>query len=387
MKFETAAVHAGEEPLTQTGKFGDVAMPIHLSSTFARKVPTEPTEGFEYSRTGNPTRLALERKLAAIESAKFALAFSSGSAAETTILLSLLRTGDTILASDDLYGGSRRLLVNMSSNFGLRLLFSDFTSPDKVKGAMREKPKMVWYETPSNPLMKIIDIALISEMCSEAGALSVVDNTFATPYFQMPLGMGADIVLHSTTKYLNGHSDSVGGALITDNDDLHEKLKFYQNAGGAILSPFDSYLTLRGIKTLHARMPIHERNASSIASFLSGHRMVKKMYYPGLDSHPGHAIAKKQMRGFGGMLSFVMDSDQAAVSRFLGSLKVFYLAESLGGVESLIEVPALMTHASVPENERNKLGISNSLIRVSAGIESETDLISDLKDALESVAD
>jgi len=379
MRFDTRAVHEGEEP--DFAKSGDVVMPIHLSSTFARKDVAKPTAGYEYSRTGNPTRDALERKLASLEGAKHALAFSSGLAAETTLALALLNKGDHIVAFDDLYGGTRRLFDKVLSRFGISVSYVDARDIARVAGAMRPETRMVWLETPTNPLLRLCDIRAIAGIARKRGALTVVDNTFASPFFQQPLALGADIALHSTTKYINGHSDSVGGCVMLNDARVHEKLRFHQNAVGAILSPFDSFLVARGAKTLALRMRKHEENALAIARFLEGHRKVRAVHYPGLSSHPQHALAKRQMSGFSGMLSFELSGLKEAKA-FLSKVRVFALAESLGGVESLIEHPALMTHASVPESERKKLGISVGLVRISAGIEHADDLLADLERAL-----
>lgn len=375
MEFSTRAIHVGEEPDFKGS--GDVVIPIHLSTTFARKDPEVPTAGYEYTRTGNPTRNALEKRLAAIEYANYGIAFSSGLAAESTLLLSLLKSGDEIVASDDLYGGTRRIFDRVMKNFGIR--YKTFNLADHVDRRIFKGKKMVWIETPSNPLMKIIDIKEIAEYAHENDCILVVDNTFASPYFQNPLKLGADIVVHSTTKYINGHSDSLGGAVVLDDKEMYEKIKFNQNAIGAVLSPFDSFLTLRGIKTLALRMEKHQANAMEIARYLESKREVEQVFYPGLESFQYHETAKRQMRGFGGMLSFKVKRN---VSAFLKNLKYFSLAESLGGVESLVELPFFMTHASIPEKERRKLGITENLVRMSVGIEDISDLIEDIENAL-----
>ncbi len=386
MRFETKAVHVGEEPDLERGS-GDVVVPIHLSSTFARRKIKEPTRGFEYSRTGNPTRAALERRLAALEDAPFALAFASGMAAETTLALTLLHSGDQILAFDDLYGGTRRLFTRvLGPNFNIELKYVDARDPELVKNAVQENTRLIWLESPTNPLMKICDIAEIARIGRQANVRVAVDNTFMSPYFQNPIRLGADLVVHSTTKYLNGHSDSVGGVIMLADETLYQGLKYNQNAAGAILSPFDSYLILRGTKTLALRMRQHEKNAMRIADFIEGHSGAKRVFYPGLKSHPQNALARKQASGFGGMLSFEIDGGLKEAQEFLGSLKLFSLAESLGGVESLIEHPALMTHASVPKAERELNGITDSLIRISAGIENTDDLIEDLDQAFRKVS-
>ncbi|MFQ6091704.1 MAG: trans-sulfuration enzyme family protein [bacterium] len=382
MKFETRSIHIGEEPNFAPGGSGDVVIPIHLSSTFARKEVEKPTSGYEYSRTGNPTRNALERRLATLENAEFGLAFASGMAAETTIALSLLQSGDHIIAFDDLYGGTRRLFDTVfSKNFKIAVSYVDARDAEKVKRAIRADTKLIWLETPTNPLMKLCDLPVISAIAKKQNILVVVDNTFMTPYFQKPLLLGADIALHSTTKYLNGHSDSVGGAIMLSDETIYNKLKFNQNATGAILSPFDSFLVLRGTKTLAIRMQEHEKNTIKLAEFLESHPKVKKVNYPGLKSHPQHELAKKQMSGFGGMLSLEIDGTMKQVKLFLESLEIFALAESLGGVESLIEHPALMTHSSIPKTEREKIGVTDSLIRMSVGIENIDDLIEDINRA------
>lgn len=382
MRFETRAIHIGEEPNLKEGGSGDVAMPIHVASTYARKKVDVPTGGYEYSRTDNPTRNALERRLAALENAKYGLAFASGLAAETTVFLSLLQSGDHVVAFDDLYGGTRRLFTRIfQQHFKIEITYVDARQPENVESAIRPNTKMVWLETPTNPLLKLCDIKTISEIAHQHGLIVVVDNTFMSPCFQQPLALGADIAHHSTTKYLNGHSDSVGGALMLSDEELYEKIKFAQNAAGAILSPFDSYLILRGTKTLAVRMQAHEKNALKIARYLESHSKVKQVIYPGLESHPQHQLAKQQMSGFGGMLSFELDGDLDAAKTLVESLRYFAVAESLGGVESLIELPAIMTHASVPKEEREKIGLSDGLIRISVGIENGEDLVEDLEGA------
>jgi cystathionine gamma-lyase len=387
MKFETRAIHAGEEPNFKEGGSGDVVIPIHLSSTFARRKIDRPTQGYEYSRTGNPTRDALEKKLASLEEAKFGLAFASGMAAETTLALSLLKTEDHIIAFDDLYGGTRRLFGTiLSKNFRIEVSYVDAREPDHVEKAIKKNTRVIWLESPTNPLMRLCDIQAISKIAKNANLLVVVDNTFMSPYYQKPISLGADIIVHSTTKYLNGHSDSVGGAIMLSDEDIYLHLKFNQNAMGSILAPFDSYLVLRGIKTLAARMKEHEHNGLRIAGYLEGHPRIKKVYYPGLVSHPQYDLAKKQMSGFGGMLSFEIDGGLKETELFLESLRLFALAESLGGVESLIEHPAKMTHASIPPKVREEIGITDSLIRISVGIENIDDLIEDLDQALKKIS-
>jgi len=386
MEFETKAIIVGEKPNFKQGGTGDVVTPIHLASTFARKEVDKPTAGYEYSRSGNPSRAALEKKLAALENANFGLAFSSGLAAETVLALSLLKSGDHVVCFDDLYGGTIRLFNSVfKEQYNIDFSYVDARDPLNIQKAIKENTKIVWLETPTNPLMKLCDIKAIAQIAKKKGILVVVDNTFMSPYFQKPLDLGADIVVHSTTKYLNGHSDSVGGALITNSEKLFEKLKFNQNAIGAILSPFDSFLITRGIKTLGLRMEKHNTNAQKIAEYLDEHPKVKKVFYPGLKTNPQYELAKEQMSGFGGMLSFEIKGGLKEAKHFLEQVNYFLLAESLGGVKSLIEHPAIMTHASLPKEEREKVGITDSLIRVSVGIEDVKDLLEDLKQALEKV--
>jgi len=383
MKFATKAIHVGEEPDLREGSSGDVVIPIHLSTTFARRDVEKPTGGYEYSRTGNPTRDALEKRLAALENAKFGLAFASGLAAESTLLLSLLKSGDHVVAFDDLYGGTRRLFNEVLQDFGLEFTYVDARHPENVEKAIQGNTKLFWMETPTNPLMRLCDIEAIAKIAKAKNIITVIDNTFMTPYFQRPLDLGADIVVHSTTKYLGGHSDVVGGAIMLSNEEFYNKIKFNQNAIGAVPSPFDCFLVLRGIKTLPIRMERHNHNAQRLAEYLESHPRVRRVYYPGLASHPQHELAKKQMTGFGGMLSFEIDGQVEDAKAFLKRVKIFALAESLGGVESLIEHPALMTHASIPEEERKRIGITDTLIRISVGIEDIEDLIADLEQALE----
>jgi cystathionine gamma-lyase len=381
--FSTKAIHVGEDP--RDTPYRDVVAPIHLSTTFAKSRVSDVEQGYVYSRTGNPTRDRLEKKLAALEDARYALAFSSGMAAEATVLLALLREGDHVVAFDDLYAGTRRLFEKVMRRFGIRFTYVDARDPKNVERAIEARTKMVWLESPTNPLMKLADIKAISEIAHSHGALVVVNNTFATPYFQKPLRLGADIVVHSVTKYIAGHSDVVGGAVMVNDGELYSKLKFHQNAVGAVLSPFDSWLVMRGIETLAVRMERHEKNAMAIARYLENHPMVERVYYPGLPSHPQHELARRQMSGYGGMLSFEIRGGLEAAIRFVENLRIFTLAESLGGVESLIEIPALMTHASIPREERERLGISDSLIRVSVGIEDLEDLIEDLERGFQSL--
>ncbi len=378
--FGTRAVHSGEEP--DLGSTGDVVVPIHLSATFARRNVGKPTAGLEYSRTGNPTRLALEKRLAALESTKHALAFSSGMAAETTLMLSLLKKGDHVVAEKDLYGGTVRLFERTLKKFGISFSYVDSRVPKNVRDALRDNTRIVWVESPTNPLMHIVDLRRVSKVGRDAGALVVVDNTFASPYVQNPVGLGAKIAVHSTTKYIGGHSDVVGGAIMTSDDQVFEALKFNQNALGAVPSPFDCFSVLRGSKTLQLRMQRHSENASAVAEMLSKHPKVSAVHYPGLKNHPQYALAKSQMRAPGGMLSAEMKGGLNPTLKFLRRLKVFSLAESLGGVESLAEHPATMTHASLPAERRHRLGIGDGLVRFSVGIESVEDLLADLRTAL-----
>jgi cystathionine gamma-lyase len=380
--FATKAIHKGEEPDFREGATGDVVIPIHLSTTFARKKVTEPTGGYEYTRSLNPTRKALETKLASLENAQFGLVFSSGLAAETTILLSLIHPGDHIVAFDDLYGGTKRLFNQVFSNFGYEVTYVDATNPFLIEQAIKPSTKLVWIETPSNPLLKLSDIKTIAKISSQHGLILVVDNTFLSPYFQKPLDLGADIVVHSSTKYIGGHSDVLGGAVLLNNEAYFERIQYHQNAVGAVLSPFDSYLTLRGIKTLALRLEKHQENALVIAHYLEVHPKVSKVIYPGLESHPQFALAKQQTTGSGGVLSFEIKGAIKDAERFLERLSIFSLAESLGGVESLIELPSLMTHASVAKEVREQIGITDTLIRVSVGVEDVNDLIWDLDQAL-----
>ncbi|MDA4125665.1 MAG: PLP-dependent aspartate aminotransferase family protein [Thaumarchaeota archaeon] len=380
MKFGTRAVHAGEEP--DLSKSGDVVSPIHLSSTFARRIVEKPTGGLEYSRTGNPTRLALERRLASLEGAKHALAFSSGMAAEATLLLSVLKKGDRVVAGDDLYGGTVRIFETTLRKFGVSFTYVDTRNLEAVKHALERRPAIAWLESPTNPLMHLCDIRSIAKAASRVGAITVVDNTFASPFLQNPLSLGADVVVHSTTKYIGGHSDVVGGALMMSDDELFQSVKFNQNAIGAVPSPFDCFLVLRGSKTLHLRMQRHSENAQKVAEFLSHHRKFSAVHYPGLKDHPQFGLAKRQMKMPGGMLSAEMKGGMPEVRRFLKELNVFALAESLGGVESLVDHPATMTHASLSSERRKRLGIGDGLVRFSVGIEDAEDLIADLKGAL-----
>ncbi|BAZ48914.1 cystathionine gamma-lyase [Nostoc sp. NIES-4103] len=377
MEFETRAIHEGQQSDPQTGA---VIVPIYLTSTYEQQAIGQ-HKGYEYSRTGNPTRNALEEALASIENAKYGLAFASGLAATTTVL-SLLKSGAHIVAGDDLYGGTYRLLERVVKNWGVTTTYVDIDNLADFETAIQPNTKLIWIETPTNPLLKIVEIPVLANIARKNNIVLVVDNTFASPYFQKPLDLGADIVVHSTTKYLGGHSDIIGGAVVTSNEQLYTELKFYQNAIGAVPSPFDSWLVLRGIKTLAVRMREHEKNALFLAQFLEKHPKVERIYYPGLASHEQHQLAKEQMSGFGGMISLELKGGLAEVERFVSKLKLFLLAESLGGVESLLCYPAKMTHGSIPEAERIKRGIKDNLIRLSVGIEHPLDLQADLENAL-----
>jgi len=377
--FGTRAIHAGQEPDLVTGA---VVTPISLASTFAQNSPGL-NRGFEYSRTGNPTRLALENNIAGVEGGKYGLAFASGSATLQTIT-ALLDPGDHILCCDDAYGGTIRFFNRIAAK-SLKIIFVDMTDIENVKKNITPQTKMVWLETPSNPLLKISDIKAIAEITHQYNSFLVVDNTFMSPYFQKPLTFGADIVMHSATKYLNGHSDVVLGVLVTNHQQLFEKLKFLQNAIGAVPAPFDCFLVLRGIKTLHLRMQAHEKNAIVVSQFLETHPKVVKVIYPGLKSHPQHELAKRQQSGFSGMITFYIKGGINESRKFLENLKLFVVAESLGCVESLAEHPAIMTHASVAPEVRAKLGISDNLVRLSIGVEEIEDILNDLKYALDQV--
>jgi len=373
-RFETLAIHAGQRPDPVTGA---VMTPVYLTSTYVQSSPGE-HKGYEYSRTHNLTRHALQDCLAALEGATHGLAFASGLAA-TDALLHLLDAGDHVVYSDDVYGGTFRLFDKVFKRHGLSFTPVDASDPANVERAMTPRTRMVWLESPTNPMLKIADLAAIAAIARARGATSVVDNTFATPFFQRPLALGIDVVCHSTTKYLNGHSDVVGGAVLTSDAALYQRIQFLQNAVGGVPSPMDSFLVMRGLKTLHVRMERHQQNAFRIARFLEDHPQVEKVTYPGLPSHPQHALAARQMTGFGGMLTFVVKGGLPAARAFLSSLSLFALAESLGGVESLIEHPAIMTHASVPAATRASLGIDDGFIRVSVGIENADDLVEDLE--------
>jgi cystathionine gamma-lyase len=377
-RFGTRAIHAGQAPDPTTGA---IMTPIYATSTYVQQSPGV-HKGFEYSRSQNPTRFAYERCVADLESGVRGFAFASGLAAMATTL-ELLATGDHVVASDDLYGGTYRLFERVRKrSAGLEFSFIDMSQPDALRGALRPNTRMVWIETPSNPLLKIVDLEAAAAIARQHGALFVVDNTFATPYLQRPLELGFDIVLHSATKYLNGHSDMVGGVVVVRDADLGERLAFLQNAVGAIAGPFDSFLALRGLKTLHLRMAQHCRNAQQLSEWLSTHPAVERVIYPGLACHPQHELAARQMRAFGGMVAIVLKGGLEDARRMLERCRIFALAESLGGVESLIEHPAIMTHASVPAEQRRLAGISDTFIRLSVGVEDFEDLRDDLNHAL-----
>ena len=373
MRFATKAIHVGQEPEATTGA---VTPPIYMTSTFSQRDQNE----YVYARGGNPTRTALERNLAALEDAKYGLAFSSGMGAITTAL-TLLKKGDHVVVSDDCYGGVYRIFTRFMANYGIETTFLDLRDLVDVEDAFRPETRMLWMESPTNPLLKVVDLKELAVIAKAHDAISVADNTFASPALQNPIHLGVDLVTHSTTKYLGGHADVLGGALITSRDDLHEKLKFAQNALGAVPSPFDAWLVLRGIKTLPVRMERHCSSAEALATFLHDHPAVSRVHYPGLPDDPGHPVAKKQMRRFGGMLSFELKDVAHALER-LRRVQVITMAESLGGVESLIEHPDSMTHASMPKEQRLKAGITEGLIRFSVGLEDVDDLLEDLKRVL-----
>ena len=380
MGFSTRAIHAGES----TDSTGAVVPPIYQVSTFRQAEPGVEGE-YVYGRTGNPTRTVLESKLAALEEGRFGFGFASGMAAITTVVLSILKEGDHVLAVDDLYGGTRRFFERIMRNFGLEFSYVDGSKPGELESGFRTNTKMVWLETPTNPMLKIIDISSAAKLAHTRNAVVAVDNTFMSPYLQQPLKLGADLVVHSTTKYLGGHSDLIGGAAVTSDQVVADKIRFAQNAVGAVPGPIDCWLVTRGIRTLAVRLERHCSNALAIAKFLSKHRNVQNVIYPGLQTHPQYQLAKKQMRGFGGMVSLNLKGGSGECKRLLKNVKVFTVAESLGGVESLIEHPASMTHASVPEAERKRVGVTDSLIRLSIGIEDCEDLTTDLANALDHV--
>ena len=378
MRFATRAIHAGVEPDPATGA---IMTPVYLTSTYAQSAPGQ-HKGYEYSRSDHPTRAALEHNLAALEGVEYGLAFASGLAAESAVL-HLLQTGDHVVATRDLYGGTYRLFERVWAKYGVEFSYADGEDIDALRRAFRPNTKLLWIETPSNPLLSIVDLRAACELAHAHGALAVVDNTFATPYLQQPFEFGADIVVHSTTKYLGGHSDVVGGALCVRERALYEQLKFYQNAVGAVPGPLDCFLVLRGIKTLALRMRQHCENARRIAEYLAQHPEVKQVRYPGLPTHPGHALVRQQMRDFGGIVTMELHGGAARAMRFLSSTRLFTLAESLGGVESLMCHPATMTHASIPPEERARIGITDALIRLSVGVEDGDDLLEDLAQAIE----
>lgn len=378
MKFGTKAIHAGQHPDPTTGA---VMTPIYQTSTYAQDSPGK-HKGYEYARTQNPTRSALEANLAALENAKFGRCFGSGLAA-TDAILKLFEPGDEIVSTNDLYGGTFRIFTKIYERFGLKFTFVNMKDLKSIEKAITPRTKMVWIETPTNPMMNIVDIAAVANLAKKAGALTVVDNTFASPYLQNPLDLGADIVMHSVTKYIAGHSDVIMGFAGTSNSDLDARLGFIQNASGAVPGPQDCFLVLRGTKTLHVRMDRHADNGEKVAHFLKNHPKVAKVYWPGFPDHENHEIAKKQMKRFGGMMSFILKEDsQEAAFRVMEKFKVFTIAESLGGVESLCGHPASMTHASIPKEQRIAGGLTDSLIRLSVGIEDAEDLIEDLKQAI-----
>lgn len=378
MKFGTKALHAGIEPDPSTGA---IMTPIFQTSTYVQEAPGK-HKGYEYARSKNPTRTALETNLAALENAQFGRCFSSGMSATETVI-KMLRPGDEVISSADLYGGSFRLFTKIYEEFGIKFHFVDMMDVSNIEKAMTDKTKLLWLETPTNPMMNIVDIEAISSIGRQHGAMVAVDNTFASPYLQNPLDLGADIVMHSVTKYIAGHSDVMMGFLGTNSEELDKKIGFIQNSGGAIPGPQDCFLAIRGIKTLHIRMERHCENGEKVAHFLRNHPKVDKVFWPGFEDHPNHDIAKKQMRGYGGMISFIQKEDSIEqAKKTLSSFKLFSLAESLGGVESLVGHPATMTHASIPKETRLKAGLTDSLIRLSVGIEDIEDLIADLDQAI-----
>jgi cystathionine beta-lyase/cystathionine gamma-synthase len=379
MGFSTECIHAGQEPEPVTGA---VTYPIFQTSTYVQPKLGE-HKGYEYARTKNPTRSVLEANLAALEGGKFGHCFASGMSATDTVLR-MLKSGDHVVAGENMYGGSYRLFSRVCEKFGLQFSYVDTSNPEAFRAALKPNTKLVFLESPTNPMMTLTDITACSKIAHDAGALVVVDNTFCSPYLQKPIELGADIVVHSTTKFLNGHSDSVGGVVVSNSAEVAEQIGFLQNAVGAILSPFDSFLILRGVKTLAVRMKQHEENGRAMADYLSRHAKVKKLYYPGLPDHPQHALAKKQMNGFGSMISFELGSKENA-AKFLNRVKLCSLAESLGGVETLISHPETMTHASVPVADRQRLGITPGLVRISVGIEDIEDLIADVENAFAGV--
>lgn len=375
--FDTRAIHAGQEPDPSTGA---IMTPVYQTSTYVQSSPGH-HQGYEYSRTHNPTRNAMEDCLASLEGGKHGVSFASGCAATSTIM-HLLESGVHVVSGDDVYGGTYRLFTKVFRQMGIGFSFVDMTDINAFEKSLTPSTKLVWLESPTNPMLKISDIAAICEIAHERGVPVVVDNTFMSPYFQCPLELGADMVVHSTTKFINGHSDVVGGVVVTNDDGIAEQLRFLQNSMGAVPAPMDCWLVMRGVKTLAVRMRQHEENAKALASFLDDHPKVGSVIYPGLESHPQHELAREQMSGFGGMITFELTGGLEAARQMLESVDVFSLAESLGGVESLIEHPAIMTHASVPPEVRAELGISDGLVRLSVGIEDSDDLIADMEQAL-----
>jgi len=379
MRFETLAIHAGGRPDIA---FGAVSVPIYQTSTFVFE-DVGKTKGYDYSRTANPTRKVLEDTIAQLEGGKAGFAFATGMAAETTVM-HLLKAGDHVISVDGVYGGTYRLFQKVLQNFGLEFTFLRMDSRQRIEQAIKHNTRMLWLETPSNPLLNIVDIEMVVDIAKKHNLMTVMDNTFATPYFLRPIEYGVDLVVHSTTKYLNGHCDVVGGAVVTTTDELSERIQFLLNAMGTCASPSDCWLVLRGIETLPVRMRRHEENATTVANYLKGHPAVKRVFYPGLDSHPGHEIAKRQMHGFGGVVSCEIEGGIEATNNFLRKLEVFSLAESLGGVTSLAEHPATMSHASMPKDYKEKIGVTDEIVRLSVGLENIDDLIDDLEQALKS---
>ena len=377
MRFETIAIHAGER-LDKT--FGAISVPIYQTSTFVFE-DVGKTKGYDYSRTANPTRKVLEDTIARLEGGKAGFAFATGMAAEATAI-HLLKAGDHVISGDDVYGGTYRLFQDLMRDFGLEFTFLRLDDRERIEQAIQPNTRMLWLETPSNPLLNIVDIEMVVDIAKRHKLLTVIDNTFATPYFLRPIEYGIDLVVHSTTKYLNGHCDVVGGAVVTTTDELTERVQFLLNAMGTCASPFDCWLVLRGIETLPVRMRQHEENAMAVANYLKGHPKVTRVFYPGLESHPGHEIAKRQMKGFGGVVSLELKGGAKTVNSFLKRIRVFSLAESLGGVASLAEHPATMSHASMPKDYQQRVGITEGLVRLSIGLENIDDLIEDLEGAL-----
>ncbi len=378
MKFATKCIHAGVEPDPSTGA---IMTPIFQTSTYVQSAPGE-HHGYEYSRTHNPTRTALQKALAALENGRHGLCFATGMASIDAVV-KLLKPGDEVVSTNDLYGGTYRLFTKVFGPYGIKFNFVDMSDPANVEKAVTERTRLIWAETPTNPTLRIVDIAALAKLAKAKGILLAVDNTFASPYLQQPLELGADLVMHSVTKFLGGHSDVVMGALVVNDDELHERLAFLQNSCGATPGPQDCFLVLRGLKTLHLRMERHCSNGRAVAEWLAQHPKVGRVYWPGFPTHPNHGVARRQMRDFGGMMSFTIKGDRREdAMHFLGSCKVFSLAESLGGVESLMGHPASMTHASIPKEERERTGVTESLIRLSVGVEDPEDLLADLAQAL-----